>query len=198
MRIRPSMPRLLFALAGLAGCTAAPAPLPSDAARPASSPQAAAPIHAVLAAFDVAWNRHEIRELKALLADDVQWIVSNGNCWRSRQQVCDAYSTLHQHLAPESPMSTVRTEHVEVQILDTKIAQGMATLVFGDGSNGVDQDCPGWRMRASFVMVRNGGAWQIAQFHQTLLDPSVQRADPLWGDAAGRTQSSEGVAPVRR
>ncbi|MCU0866257.1 MAG: hypothetical protein MUC36_20930 [Planctomycetes bacterium] len=126
------------------------------------------------------------------VADDVQWIVSNGNCWRGKQQVRDAYFTLHQHLAPGAPMVTVRTDHIELLLLDAKVAQGMATLVFGDGSNGADQDAAGWRMRASFVMVHNGADRRTAQFHQTLLDPAVQRADPLWGDADGGQPGSSG------
>jgi hypothetical protein len=90
-------------------------------------------------------------------------------------------------------MSKVRTEHIEVRFLAAQVAVGMATLQFGDGSNVSDQDGPGWHTRASFVMTREGGAWQIAQFHQTMLDPRVQREDPLWGDAAQRQPGSASI-----
>lgn len=146
-------------------------------------------MHSVLAAFDEAWNRHDIAGLEALLTDEVQWIVANGNCWRSKAKVSDAYFTLHRLLAAGSPMFTVRTQRVEVRMLGRGVAQGMATLMFGDGSNGGDTDGPGWHTRASFVMVREGSAWKISQFHQTMLDPGVEREDPIWGDAA-KSQSS--------
>ena len=148
----------------------------------------------VLAALDHSWNHHDIRAMAALLTTDVQWIVTNGNSWRGRQAVADAYHTLHQHLAADAPMATVETVHVEVQFLAAHTAVGMATMQFGDGSNVADQDGPGWHTRASFVMTRDGGGpWQIAQFHQTMLDPRVEREDPLWGDAARRQRESDGT-----
>lgn len=94
-------------------------------------------------------------------------------------------------------MCHVTTTNIEVQFEPPQTALGMATLMFGDGSNGSDQDGPGWHTRASFVMVRRGGAWRIAQFHQTMLDPRVEREDPLWGDAARRRRGENGSGAGR-
>ena len=183
------------ALTGWMGCTSTPRAHAIDPRAAASSPQDADAVRNVLAALDHSWNHHDIQAMAALLTTDVQWIVTNGNCWRGKPAVADAYFTLHQHLAADSPMSTVKTVHVEVQFLAAHTAIGMATLQFGDGSNVADQDGPGWHTRASFVMTRDGGGpWQIAQFHQTMLDPRVEREDPLWGDAAQRRRGSSGTS----
>lgn len=179
----------LFVLACSTSCASSRSSGAADVSvRSASSAEAVA-VRSVLAAFDEAWNRHDIDALAALLVDEVQWVVTNGNCWRGKAQVWEACFTLHRMLALGSPVLTVRTGRVEVCMLGAEVAQGMATLMFGDGSNGSDQDGPGWHTRASFVMVRHGGAWKIAQFHQTMLDPRVEREDPIWGDAA-KSQSS--------
>ena len=194
LRMPPRLPlaTALMALTGLMGCTSNPPQQPSDPSTASSSPQDVETVKNTLVALDDSWNRHDIQAMAALLTTDVQWIVTNGNCWRSRQAVADAYCTLHQHLAAGSPMATVRTVHVEVQFLAAHTAIGMATLQFGDGSNVSDQDGPGWHTRASFVMTRAGGKWQIAQFHQTMLDPRVAREDPLWRDAAQRQRGPDG------
>lgn len=175
---------LLLAFAVTVGCSG---PLASDTATQAtaqSSLRDEAAVRATLHALESAWNRHEIGEFHGLLTEEVHWVVGNGNCWRSRQAVCDAYETLHAAIAASSdpnPLATLRIDSIEVRFPTPQIATGIATLRFGTTPHASTTDASTDNTRASFVMISRGRSWQIAQFHQSPFDPSIERADPVWG-----------------
>jgi uncharacterized protein (TIGR02246 family) len=181
--LTPFAAAALLVVIGPSGCSQT---LSNETTAPAAAQmlgQDEAGVRTTLDRLEDAWNRHDIAGMQGLLTEDVQWIASNGNCWRNRQAVCDAYQILHAALvaaAEPDPLATLSIEHIEVRFLSPQIAIGMATLKFG-GS------LPGPRTRASFVMVMQDRAWRIAQFHQTALDPRVEREDPLWGSTDRRS-----------
>lgn len=175
----------LLAICGLTACSSRQS---LESASPASRQNVAhddAAVRATLDSLEGAWNRHDIGDVGRLLTDDVQWIVGNGNCWRNRQQVCEAYEILHGAIAASSdqnPLATLSIENVEMQFPSSQIAIGMATLRFGGTLTTSSSGPPCPTTRASFVMIRCGPMWRIAQFHQTPLDPRVEREDPIWGN----------------
>jgi uncharacterized protein (TIGR02246 family) len=175
----------LFTLMGLGACS----PGLSQSARPPAAAEKLAhddaPVRATLDSLVLAWNRHDIDALQPLLTEDVQWIVSNGNCWRNRQSVCEAYRILHaaiQGSSEPNPLATLSIENIEVQFLSPRVAIGMATLRFGGALRASTAGPQVPSTRASFVMDFTGLRWQIAQFHQTVLEPRIEQEDPVWGN----------------
>jgi uncharacterized protein (TIGR02246 family) len=160
----------LIALAGMFGCTKTQSPLAIAGTDVVSSPQDETAVRATVAEFAKNWNDHDVKAMCELVAEDVLWIVSNGNVWRGKEQVCQAYEQINQHLAANASMHPWSLELMEVRFLAPQLAVATARMRSG-------QDGQAFHSRNSFVMAGSGGAWKIVHFHSTTILPIIVKND---------------------
>ena len=153
----------LVAWAGLVGCTTTQPPNASAGTGIVLSPQDEAAVRATVAEFVHTWNHDDMRGLHELLAQDVLWILRNGNVWRGKGEVYRFYGMV----VGKDPL---RIEKMEVRSLSPQVAVATAKMKYG-------QEGSEFHTRDSFVMARRGGAWRIVHFHSTVIDPTVAEHD---------------------
>jgi uncharacterized protein (TIGR02246 family) len=152
------------------GCTNTQSPVASAGTDVVSSLQDETAVRATVAEFAKAWNDHDVTAMCELVADDVLWIVGNGNVWRGKEEVSRAYEQVLRHLAANASMHPWTLELMEVRFLAPQIAVATARIRSGQ----VGQD---FHVRNSFVMAMRGETWKIVHFHSTTILPMVVKND---------------------
>jgi uncharacterized protein (TIGR02246 family) len=160
----------LIALAGMFGCTKTQSPVASAETDVVSSPQDETAVRATVAEFAKTWNDHDVKAMCDLVAEDVLWIVSNGNVWRGKEEVSRAYEQIARHLAANASMHPWSLELMEVRFLAPQLAVATARMRSGQ----VGQE---FHLRNSFVMAKRGGSWKIVHFHSTTILPIIVKND---------------------
>ncbi len=152
---------------------AAAASATAASAAPAEDVAAA---RAVVAAYEDAWNRHDMRALDALFADDAEWVNIVGMWWRGRAAVTRAHAAFHETMFKDTP---TRLEVATVRALapDVLVAVSLVTMgEFTTPSGHVSKDS---RDRLSLVLVRRDGRWLIGHGHNVVIDPVAAAHDPV-------------------
>jgi uncharacterized protein (TIGR02246 family) len=156
---------VLLAWAGLVGCTTTQPPNASAGTGIVLSSQDETAVRAMVAEFANTWNHDDMKGMRDLLAEDVLWILSNGNVWRGKGEVYLLYGMVD----GKGPLSI---EKMEVRSLAPQVAVATAKMKYGQkGSE--------FHTRDSFVMAKRGGAWKIVHFHSTVIHPDVAAHDRL-------------------
>jgi uncharacterized protein (TIGR02246 family) len=145
----------------------------TDAITPADADDAAA--RAVAAAYEDAWNRHDMQALGALFADDAEWVNIVGMWWRGRAAVAGAHAAFHETMFRDTAM---HTEETAVRALAPDVVAVVLTVAMGDFTTPGGHEMRGTRDRLSLVLVRRGGRWLIGHGHNTVIDPVAARFDP--------------------
>ena len=156
----------LVALAGLVGCTTTQPPNAGAGAGIVLSPQDEAAVRAMVAEFANAWNHDDMKGMRELLAEDVLWILGNGNVWRGKEEVYRFYG-IYSGKGPSNPL---RIEKMEVRCLAPQVAVATAKIWHGPEISELHR-------LDSFVMAKSGGAWKIVHFHSTVINPDVAKHD---------------------
>jgi uncharacterized protein (TIGR02246 family) len=142
--------------------TMAAEPLPSERVAEAAA------VREVGAAFVDDWNRHDMKSLGSLFADDAQFVNVIGLWWHSRAEIQKEHEALH--------ATRMRTSHVvagetRVQLLgpDAAVLLMRWQLTGDTGIDGVT--LPMRQGVMSLVTVRAGNTWQIASAQNTDIIP---------------------------
>ena len=192
----------LLALAGLVGCTTTSRPNASAGTDAVVSPQDEAAVRATLAEVANTWNHHDMKAMRELLTEDVQWIIPNGNAWRGKQAVYEAHDYLHRLLNPKTGKPStgrLNIENIEVRSMTPQVAVVVAMLVFTNGVGETEQEYPAWGTRGSFVMANRGGIWKLAHYHESILAPGLFKGERIRSsNSAKRERIKAGVEHYRK
>jgi uncharacterized protein (TIGR02246 family) len=156
---------------------------PSESGAPAGAdPPSDAPpdpeidaAHAVAAAYEDAWNRHDMRDLGALFTEHAQWVNIVGMWWRGRAAVVGAHAAFHATMFRDTPL---HVEQTSARVLAPGVMTAVLTLAMGDFTTPDGRVMHGTRDRLSLVLVREDGRWRIAHGHNTVIDPVAAAFDP--------------------
>jgi uncharacterized protein (TIGR02246 family) len=143
-------------------------PVPSD------SDMAAA--LAVAAAYEDAWNRHDMHALGALFTEDAEWVNIVGMWWRDRAAAVGAHTAYHATMFRDTPM---RVEHAAARALAPGVMAVVLTLAMGDFTTPDGRVMSGTHDRLSLVLVKRDGWWLIGHGHNTVIDPVAASFDPV-------------------
>jgi uncharacterized protein (TIGR02246 family) len=140
------------------------------AAEPSPRDQAdeAAAVKEVGAAFVNDWNRHDIKSLGSLFADDAQFVNVIGLWWHSRAEIEKEHEALH---ATRMRTSHLVASETRVHLLgpDAAVLLMRWQLTGDTGIDGVTQ--PMRQGVMSLVTVRAGNDWRIASAQNTDIIP---------------------------
>ncbi len=120
------------------------------------------------------WNRHDMRALSALFAEDADFVDVFGNWFKSRAEIADALSARHatvfkvsrfakKSLAVRFPRSDIAVVHAVLELTGAVDRQGQALA-------------PGLGV-TTYLMDRVDGSWRIMAFQNTqVVAPPVATA----------------------
>jgi uncharacterized protein (TIGR02246 family) len=130
-----------------------------------------------------AWNRHDMKALGDVFADDAQWVNIVGMHWRGKTAVVAAHTAYHR--------TFFQTTGVDMADIESReIAPGVAAAVIllkvdpFTPPDGITR--PRSEDRLSLILTKQAGRWLIAHGHNTVIDPGAQRFDPVrtgWPEA---------------
>ena len=171
----------LTALIGVVGHTTAQSPSESAAKTEVLTRKDEAAVREIVAEFNKAWNSHDMKAMHALNTDDVEWINVTANHWRGNAVVLKGHSTIHRTIVAKTDMSV---EKILVRSIAPGVALAVATMKFGPTATPTGEVLPA-RTRGTFTMVKQGAAWKIAHFQNTIIDPIAEKHDPITWDETG-------------
>lgn len=151
------MARLLASTLVLAGAAWA------AAGAPPSDEEA---IRQIPARFEAAWNRHDMKALAALFAEDADFVNVAGTWWKGRQEIEQAHARTH---ATMFKNSTLRVGEVKVRFLKPGVAVAHNHWDLTGDVNPDGTPRPPRSGLMSQVVVRQNGLWLIASAHNTNL-----------------------------
>jgi uncharacterized protein (TIGR02246 family) len=149
---------------------------------PALTADDEAAVRAVVSEFAKTWNRHDMEAMHRLNTGDVEWVNVTGNHWRGNPDVYKGHDTIHRTIFANTSMSI---EGVVVRAIASDVAVAVATMKFGPVIIPSGQELPELKTRGSFVLVRRGGIWKVAHFHNTSVDAEAEQNDPVTWDETG-------------
>jgi uncharacterized protein (TIGR02246 family) len=115
--------------------------------------------------FDTAWNRHDMKSLAALYADDADFVNVIGLWWHGRDEIRNEHVKLHQGRMKQT---SLRSEKPVVRMLSPSIA-----LVHVKWTLRGDAGAPGWKVGEvrrgilTHVLVKQEGTWKIVSTQNT-------------------------------
>lgn len=133
-------------------------------------------IRAVVMGFFEAWNHHDMKAFAELFTDDAGWINIVGMHWRGKKAVIKAYEVFHRTIFQNTDMTPT---DVEMRSVTSDVAVAVVTLKAGDFTAPGGEVKIGTQDRLSIVLVKREGQWNIAHGHNTVIDLSAQRFDPV-------------------
>ncbi len=139
-------------------------------------------IRAVVAEFASTWNRHDMLGMHDLDTEDVEWINVTGNHWRGKAAVFKGHAALHRTIFAKTEMSV---ESAVLRAIAQDAAVAVATMTFAPVVMPSGHEIPELTTRGSFILVKHGGTWKIAHFHNTSVDAEAARNDPTTWDTTG-------------
>jgi len=155
---------LLFAaVAVLAAGTAS-----GQSAGVAQDPKPEEAVRALAAAFESAWNTHDMRAFGKLLAEDVDWVNVSAGHGKGRETVETNHARVHAGKFKDSVM-TIKI--VEVAFLKPDVA--LAHVAWGIRGDRDEDGTPRQPREGLFtwVIVKEGTAWKIRASQNTNKTP---------------------------
>ncbi|WP_437730585.1 SgcJ/EcaC family oxidoreductase [Sorangium sp. So ce1335] len=155
---------------------AAPAPAASAPAAAAALPDARAQQalgEQLAAAFNDAWNRHDMDAFAALYAEDADFVNIFGMWWHGRPEIRKSHVGIHETVFRQSRLTSVRVEtrFVAPDIAVVRWAWELTGAITPEGKPAPD-------MQGIFVHVarREGDRLRIVATQNTLATPDAFRA----------------------
>jgi uncharacterized protein (TIGR02246 family) len=140
----------------LIACSATPAP-----SRARVTDERA--IHEIATGFASAWNRHDMKALSELCAEDADFVVITGRHLKGREEIFTYHDALHKGIFKDRVLSA---QLRDVRFIRSDVAVGHLGFE-GDDASGDER-----RKTAAFatiVVAKQDGKWLITAFHNTLL-----------------------------
>jgi len=144
-------------------------------------------IRAVLSEFAHTWNRHDMKAMHDLVSEDVEWINVVGHHWRGKAAVYRGHDAIHRGMFANTDMSVASAT---IRFITRRVAVAVATMHFGPSTDPRWPTRPASKTRGSFTLLNLDGAWKIAHFQNTNVDPDAEDLDPV-------TWDENGFPPVR-
>jgi uncharacterized protein (TIGR02246 family) len=170
----------MLAVTALSGLTATRAATTSTP--PALSAADESAVRALVSEFANTWNRHDMKAMHELDAEDVEWINVVGNHWRGRTTVFKGHTAIHKGMSAGTSMSV---ESATIRAIAPTVAIAVATMHFGASPNPRFAWVVAAKTRGSFTMVKRDGSWKIVHFQNTVIDPKAEHDDVPSFDATG-------------
>lgn len=127
-----------------------------------------AAIKAVLAAFENAWNTHDMNKFAALFTADADWVNIRGARWVGIDKIKSEHVAVHDRFYSKSKFSF---SDVKIRMLskDVAVIHAKETVTGSDVPKqaGIADDS-----QLSLVVVRRGKKWLIANGHNTNVAPA--------------------------
>jgi len=150
-----------------------------------------ASIRDVVSAFANSWEHHDMDAMHALDAEDVEWVNVTGNHWRGKANVRRGHTNFFRTF--ENEKANLKVDQVLIRLIAPSVAIAVTTMRFsGDGEHPNRMYSPlgtvmaaEVKTRGSFVLVKRGKSWKIAQFQNTIVDPEADKHDPVDWDKTG-------------
>src|SRR5688500_3515021 len=139
-------------------------------------------LRAEVSEFASTRNRHDMAGMHESATKDVEWINVTGNHWRGKAAVYKGHDTTRRTIFAKTEISI---ESVVTRVIAPDVAVAVATMKFGPVIIPSGQEIPELKTRGSFILVKYGGTWKIAHFHNTSVDAEAERNDPINWDATG-------------
>ena len=140
-----------------------------------TSPEDEAAARAVMAAYEDAWNRHDMHAMAALFTEDAEWVNIVGMWWRGRAAIERTHAAFHETMFRDTPMHVddLAARRIAPDVLVAVVTVAMGTFTTPGGH--VMRDT---HNRLSVVLVRRGEDWRIAHGENVVIDPQAARFDP--------------------
>jgi uncharacterized protein (TIGR02246 family) len=166
-----------IAIAGLtAGLSAEPKREPAKAATNQLSKDDDDAVRKVVAAYEKAWNTHDMKAFATLFRDDAEWVNKVGMHWRGREEIMVAHAAFHETIFKNH---SYRTDVVETRAIAPGVAVAVVTETF-EGFKAPDgRDWPKSRNRLSYVLVNGTDGWKIAHGQNVEIDEVAAKHDPV-------------------
>jgi uncharacterized protein (TIGR02246 family) len=170
----------MLAVTALSGLTATGAATTS--APPVLSAADESAVRGLVSEFANTWNRHDMKAMHELDAEDVEWINVVGQHWRGRTTVFKGHTAIHKGMSAGTSMSV---ESATIRPIAPSVAIAVATMHFGASANPRFAWVIAAKTRGSFTMVKRDGSWKIVHFQNTVIDPKAEHDDVPSFDATG-------------
>jgi uncharacterized protein (TIGR02246 family) len=136
-------------------------------------------VRRVVAAYETAWNRHDMKALGVLFTPDADWINIVGMHWTGQDEVQKAHEVYHRRMFATTD---IRSTRVEVRGIGAGVAVAVVDLAVGDFKTPTGQEIKESRDRLSLTLVKRDGRWEIVHGHNTVIDPAAAPYDPIRGE----------------
>ena len=154
-----------------------------------------AAVRAIVSEFANTWNRHDMQAMHELNTEDVEWINVSGHHWRGNAAVSTGHDAIHRTIFAKTDMSIQDTA---IRAIAPGVAIAVATMTFGPVIIPSGEERSELKTRGSFILVKHDGTWKIAHFHNTSVDPGVERHDPVTWDASLTTEQIQAILTAQR
>jgi uncharacterized protein (TIGR02246 family) len=139
-------------------------------------------VRALVNEFANTWNRHDMKAMRELDTEGVEWINVVGHYWRGKDTVYKGHVAIHKGMSAKTSASV---ESATIRSITPTVAIAVATMHFGASLDPRYSWVVAAKTRASFTVVKRDGIWKIAHFQNTVIDPKTENDDvPKW-DATG-------------
>lgn len=133
-------------------------PSKSDSARMPADEQQDTEVRRVVERYEHVWNTHDASAVAAFFEEDADMLFGNGPLLRGRKAIRDFWGTYFAHIDEEREgkftIDSVRLIAPNVALVNVD------SRTEGNGSDG--QALPVRLARGTWVVVREGGVWQIS------------------------------------
>ncbi|HEY7188296.1 MAG TPA: SgcJ/EcaC family oxidoreductase [Vicinamibacterales bacterium] len=133
-------------------------------------------IGAVVAGYASTWNSRDMKAMHDLDTEDVEWINVAANSWKGRTAVQTGHDTILRTIFSKTMVTVLSTE---IRPLAPGVAVAVATMRFAPLVDASGHELAEIKTRGSFTMVKHDGAWKIAHFQNTTIDPVAAQNDPI-------------------
>lgn len=131
---------------------------------------------AVLIEYQDSWNRHDIVSMEELFADDAHWINIVGMHWQGRAAIIAAHDAFHRAMFRNTELNFI---DISIRAITPNVAAAVVEAKVGCFTTPDGTVRPSARNRLSFILTKRDRSWRIAHGHNTVVDPTAERFDPV-------------------
>jgi uncharacterized protein (TIGR02246 family) len=149
---------------------------------PAFSADDESAVRSLVNEFANTWNRHDMKAMRELDTEDVEWINVVGHDWRGKATVYKGHVAIHKGMCAAT---TASVESATIRSITPTVAIAVATMHFVPAPDPRYPWNAAAKTRASFTMVKRDGIWKIAHFQNTEINPRAESDDETKWDITG-------------
>jgi uncharacterized protein (TIGR02246 family) len=139
-------------------------------------------IRAVLAAYEEAWNRHDMKAWAKLFTDDVDYVNRAGGLWKGNKANVEGHEAVHAALKKQHQKMTWSAAVEKVSFLGPDLALVHATWRWPGFVLPSGEELKDFRGIMTLVMVKQDGKWLIRALHNTVADEPPMEKQPDHGE----------------